>query len=116
MILVLLLGWWVAYKKDFNFSPLFYKILFWGITLPVIANATGWIFTEMGRQPWTVFGIFRIEDSVSKATTTAEVLFTMIGFTVLYGVLLVPTFYLWRKFAIKGTESLEIHESKNSNN
>ena len=116
MLLVLLLGWWIAYKKDFNFSPLFYKILFWGVTLPFVANATGWIFTEMGRQPWTVFGLFRIEDSVSKATTTGEVLFTTIGFTVLYGVLLIPTFYLWRKFAIKGIDAVKATESIHSEN
>lgn len=116
MFLVLLIGWWVAYKKDFNFSPLFYKILLYGVSLPFIANATGWIFTEVGRQPWTVFGVFRIEDSVSKAATAGEVLFTTIGYTVLYGILLIPTVYLWKKIATKGTDALEIHESNHSEN
>ncbi len=116
MFLVLLIGWWVAYKKDFNFSPLFYKILLYGVSLPFIAHATGWIFTEVGRQPWTVFGVFRIEDSVSKAATAGEVLFTTIGYTVLYGILLIPTVYLWKKIATKGTDALEIHESNHSEN
>jgi len=116
MFLVLLIGWWVAYRKDFNFSPLFYKVLLYGVSLPFIANATGWIFTEVGRQPWTVFGLFRIEDSVSKAATAGEVLFTTIGYTVLYGILLIPTVYLWKKFATKGTDALEIHESNHSEN
>jgi cytochrome bd ubiquinol oxidase subunit I len=116
MFLILFIGWWVAYKKDFEFSPLIYKVLLFSISLPFIANSTGWIFTEVGRQPWTVFGLYRIEDSVSKAATAGEVLFTTIGFTLLYGALLIPTIYLWRKFAIKGTDGLEIHESTNTEN
>lgn len=116
MLLVLFLGWWVAYKKDYEFSNLVYKILLFGVSLPFIANATGWIFTEVGRQPWTVFGVFKIEDSVSLSTTFGEVLFTLIGFTVLYGVLLIPTLYLWKKFAIKGIDYLETHESNHSEN
>ena len=116
MFLILLLGGWVAYKKNFEFSPLMYKIFLFGITLPIIANAAGWIFTEVGRQPWTVFGLFRIEDSVSVSTTAGEVLFTMIGFTVLYGVLIIPTVYLWKKFAVKGIDGLDNHESIKSNN
>ena len=116
MFLVLFIGWLVAYKKNFEFSPLFYKVLLWGLSLPFIANATGWIFTEIGRQPWTVFGVFRVEDSVSKATTAGEVLFTMIGFTLLYAALIVPTVYLWKQIAVKGLEGLEIHESVNSEN
>ena len=110
MFFVLILGWWVAYKKNFEFSPLMYKIFLFGFSLPVIANATGWIFTEMGRQPWTVFGVFKIEDSVSKATTAGEVWLTMLGFTILYGILIIPTVYLWKKFAIKGTDNLEAHK------
>jgi cytochrome d ubiquinol oxidase subunit I len=114
MYLLIFLAWWVAFKKDFNFSPLFYKVLLYGVGLPYVANATGWIFTEIGRQPWTVFGVLRIEDSVSIATSAGEVLFSMIGFTLLYAALLIPTIHLWRKFAIEGTDGLEIHESTHS--
>ena len=112
MFLVLLLAWWIAFKKSFEFSPLIYKIILFGVSLPYIANATGWIFTEIGRQPWTVFGLVRIEDSVSKSTTAVEVWISMIGFTLLYAALLVPTFHLWKKFAIEGTDGLDVHEPK----
>lgn len=116
MIFVVLLAWWVAYKKDFRFSPLMYKVLLFGIALPHIANATGWVFTEVGRQPWTVFGVLRIEDSVSKATSAAEVWISMIGFTVIYAALVFPTLYLWKKFARQGTDSLEEHTVTESEN
>ncbi|QDO87284.1 cytochrome ubiquinol oxidase subunit I [Ornithinimicrobium ciconiae] len=57
--------------------------------LPLLANSWGWIFTEMGRQPWVVFGLMGTHTGVSPGTTTAEVATTMIGFTLLYGVLAV---------------------------
>jgi cytochrome d ubiquinol oxidase subunit I len=57
--------------------------------LPLLANSFGWIFTETGRQPWLVFGLLRTASGVSPGTTGAEVLTSLIGFTVLYGALAV---------------------------
>ncbi|WOQ16861.1 cytochrome ubiquinol oxidase subunit I [Raineyella sp. W15-4] len=57
--------------------------------LPLIANSFGWIFTEMGRQPWIVFGLMPTAPAVSVGVPAAQVLVTMIGFTLLYGVLAV---------------------------
>jgi cytochrome d ubiquinol oxidase subunit I len=57
--------------------------------LPLAANSFGWIFTEMGRQPWVVFGLMQTVAGVSPRVPTAEVLTSLIGFTVLYGVLAV---------------------------
>jgi len=57
--------------------------------LPLVANVFGWIFTETGRQPWLVFGLLPTASGVSPSTTSAEVLVSLIGFTLLYGVLAV---------------------------
>src|SRR5690625_4615465 len=57
--------------------------------LPVAANAFGWIFTEMGRQPWLVFGLLPTSAGVSPGTTAGEVATSLIGFSVLYTVLAV---------------------------
>jgi cytochrome d ubiquinol oxidase subunit I len=57
--------------------------------LPLLANSFGWIFTETGRQPWLVFGLLPTASGVSPGTTGAEVLTSLIGFTLLYGVLAV---------------------------
>ena len=32
------------------------------VAMPLLANSFGWIFTEVGRQPWTVFGVFKTAD------------------------------------------------------
>ncbi|MEO6606526.1 MAG: cytochrome ubiquinol oxidase subunit I, partial [Aeromicrobium sp.] len=55
--------------------------------LPLAGNSFGWIFTEMGRQPWAVFGLMPTSAGVSPGTTTAEVLTSLIALTVIYGVL-----------------------------
>jgi len=55
--------------------------------LPLLANSFGWIFTESARQPWSVFGLIKTEDGVSAVVSAGSVLFTMLVFTLLYGVL-----------------------------
>jgi cytochrome d ubiquinol oxidase subunit I len=55
--------------------------------LPLLANSFGWIFTEVGRQPWAVFGLMTTDRAVSPGVSTAEVLTSLIAFTLLYGAL-----------------------------
>jgi cytochrome d ubiquinol oxidase subunit I len=64
---------------------------------PYLANSVGWIFTEVGRQPWSVFGVLQTRDSVSKIVATGEVLTTLIGFTLAYGVLAV----IWARLTVR---------------
>jgi cytochrome d ubiquinol oxidase subunit I len=62
----------------------------WAVPLlPLGANSFGWIFTEMGRQPWAVFGLMTTRSAVSPGVSSAEVLASLVSFTVLYGVLMV---------------------------
>ena len=67
--------------------------------LPLVANSFGWIFTEMGRQPWIVFGLMQTRDGVSPTVGAGSVLTSMITFTVLYGVLAVIEVALLLRFA-----------------
>jgi cytochrome d ubiquinol oxidase subunit I len=69
------------------------------IILPYLANSTGWILTEMGRQPWIVQGLMRIEDAVSPNVDTTMLLISLIGFTLIYGLLMIADIYLLQKFA-----------------
>ena len=55
--------------------------------IPLLAISFGWIFTETARQPWAVFGLIKTADGVSAVVSAGSVLFTMIAFTLLYGVL-----------------------------
>jgi cytochrome d ubiquinol oxidase subunit I len=74
----------------------------WAVALPYLANTTGWLFTEIARQPWIVFGLQKTADAMSPAVSTGMVLFSLVGFTVLYGVLMAADLYLLLKFAKSG--------------
>jgi cytochrome d ubiquinol oxidase subunit I len=77
----------------------------WVIALPYLANTGGWVLTEMGRQPWIVQGLLKVEDAVSPNLTPVDLLISLIGFTLLYGTLAAADFYLMKKYAIAGPEA-----------
>jgi cytochrome d ubiquinol oxidase subunit I len=70
--------------------------------LPYVANSAGWIFTEIGRQPWIVFGLQKTAAAVSPNVTNGEVLFSLVVFALLYGVLMAADLHLLAKFAKQG--------------
>lgn len=53
-------------------SRLYWRLTLWTLAFPLIASSWGWIFTEMGRQPWAVYGVLRTADSVSPASPRAR--------------------------------------------
>ena len=57
--------------------------------LPLAANSFGWIFTEMGRQPWAVFGLMTTANGVSPGVGATEAWISILALTLLYAVLAV---------------------------
>jgi cytochrome d ubiquinol oxidase subunit I len=55
--------------------------------MPVAANSFGWIFTEMGRQPWAVFGVMTTANAVSPGVGAATVLTSLLAYSAVYTVL-----------------------------
>jgi cytochrome d ubiquinol oxidase subunit I len=102
--MILLAGaWlWLHRKGKLLDNRLFLTAALAGIALPYLANSTGWIMTEMGRQPWAVFGLLRVEDGVSPQVAAGWVLITLVGFTLVYAGLAVVDVYLLRRYAIAG--------------
>ncbi|MHB1681459.1 MAG: cytochrome ubiquinol oxidase subunit I [Bacilli bacterium] len=98
MILLALYGLYVSTKERLMNKKWFLKSLIWAISLPYIANTMGWIMTEIGRQPWAVFGLLKTQDGVSPTVSAAWVLTTLIGFSAVYGVLAVVDVFLLVKF------------------
>jgi cytochrome d ubiquinol oxidase subunit I len=75
--------------------------------LPMVANSFGWIFTEMGRQPWVVFGLMPTSAGVSPSTSVAEVATSLAMFTLLYGVLAIIEVKLLLRYVQAGLPELE---------
>jgi cytochrome d ubiquinol oxidase subunit I len=73
--------------------------------LPYIAGQLGWIVAEVGRQPWIVYGVLKTSEGASKAVSSAQVWTSLIGFTLVYGLLAVVDIYLLTTNAKKGPDN-----------
>lgn len=112
LILALGLYGWYASRKDLVADrPFFAKLMLVGISLPFIGNTFGWIMTEIGRQPWVVFGVMQTEDAVSPNVTFYEVLFSFIAFTTLYAILAGISVFLFVRHIKKGVVVEEVETS-----
>ena len=98
MVLVSLVVLYLTKKEQILFAKKLLYALPWLVVIPFIANSCGWIVAEMGRQPWIVVGLQKTADAVSPNLTAGEIWFTMIGFTVLYLLLLITALYLAFRF------------------
>ena len=74
--------------------------------LPLLANSFGWIFTELGRQPWAVFGLMTTDRAVSPGVSAGEVLTSLVVLTALYGVLAVVEVRLLLTYIARGADPL----------
>jgi cytochrome d ubiquinol oxidase subunit I len=85
------------------------KWIVWVIPLPYLANTAGWILTETGRQPWIVHELLKTENAVSPNLGVGTVLISLIGFMLIYAVLMAVDVYLLAKYAKAGPDT-EIQE------
>lgn len=85
--------------------------------LPLFGMSMGWIFTEMARQPWIVFGLMQTSDGVSPTVTSGQVWVSLITFTLLYAVLAVIEFGLLTKaIKIGPPQNVVVHDDAASEN
>ena len=112
-VVVAIAGLWYLRRKRSDVPRKVGTLMLWMLPTPFLANASGWIFTEMGRQPWVVVPNWAdpdgdplrihmlVQDGVSNHTSPI-VWTTLIGCTVLYGALGLEWFYLQRRYVIAG--------------
>jgi cytochrome d ubiquinol oxidase subunit I len=100
-ILLTFVGWFK--RKKLLESPLYLKIMLLAIPLPYMAVQLGWLVTELGRQPWIVYGLVRTADAASPVAAS-QVAISLLGFIVVYGLLGAVGFYLMFQKAKKGPE------------
>ena len=102
MALLAVVGLIVWLRLKFKINSRWWYLLTAAIFLPYLANTTGWLLTELGRQPWVVYGLLKTVDAVSPNVSAGMVLTSLIVFTLLYGVLIVVDVYMLVKFSKAG--------------
>ena len=102
MAALALYGLFMVMGGMFDERPRILRLFLWAIALPYIANTAGWLLAELGRAPWVVYGLMKIEDAISPSVSGGYVLASLILFTLVYGALMVADLYLLIKFARAG--------------
>jgi cytochrome bd ubiquinol oxidase subunit I len=105
-VLLALLGLWSFRRGRSPAGTRFHRLAILGIFLPFAANSAAWIFTEMGRQPWTVYGVMTTAGSVSPGVGGASVAASLIVLTLLYGGLAVVEGWLMLRYARAGAPEI----------
>lgn len=103
-ILIIMSVWAWLKRKDPASSPLLMKLLPWIIPLPYLGIQAGWAMTEVGRQPWIVYGMMRTKDAVSPIALS-QVSISFAAFILVYGILGIAAFWLIIKYARKGPKA-----------
>ncbi|MBG3128346.1 cytochrome ubiquinol oxidase subunit I [Proteus mirabilis] len=106
MILVGVWGTWLRYKKKLYESKAFLRLTFLMAPSGLIAILAGWFTTEVGRQPWVVYGIQRTRDAVS-AHGEMHMSISLLIFLVVYGSVFGVGYAYMLKLIRKGTP--EVH-------
>ncbi|ODA40792.1 cytochrome ubiquinol oxidase subunit I [Desulfosporosinus sp. BG] len=114
LVLIPLLGLYFYKKRSLDKKSWFLKVLLWTIPVPYIANTSGWFMAEVGRQPWIVYGLQKSEAGLSTSVSATSILITLVGFTLIYGILAVADVYLLLKFIKKGPEDTNTEETLKS--
>jgi cytochrome d ubiquinol oxidase subunit I len=66
--------------------------------LPYVANTAGWMTSELGRQPWLIYGLMRTAAGSSNNVSSGNAMFTLLGFMGIYSLLLMlGLFLVWRE-------------------
>ncbi len=84
MLLLVIASWWLRARGRLYGARGFLRLCELASPLGFLAVLAGWITTEVGRQPWTVYGLLRTADSVSPSLTGTDVALSLAGYTVVY--------------------------------
>jgi cytochrome d ubiquinol oxidase subunit I len=83
-------------------------ILMLALPFPFIANTAGWMTTELGRQPWVIYGLMRTADGPSTNVSAGSTTFTLLGFAGLYLLLAVLYFFVTTRIIARGPQAEEV--------
>ncbi|MGH8696189.1 MAG: cytochrome ubiquinol oxidase subunit I, partial [Burkholderiales bacterium] len=102
---------WLAWRKRLFRAPAFLRAATWAIPTGYIAVTAGWITTEVGRQPFVVYGHMRTADAVTPSLTGGDVVVSLAVYVVVYLVVFGAGLYYLVRLVQRGLpESLEGHE------
>lgn len=86
-LIMLLLAWtgtYLSLKRRLERNRALLRCIFWSFPLPFVAILTGWFTAEVGRQPWTIYGLLRTGEAVTPILATRTALVSLVFYCSLY--------------------------------
>ena len=99
VFLVTAVGAFLYWRKRLERARWYFWAAVWTIPLPFIAALAGWVLTEVGRQPWIVYGLLRTSDANSPSVSATWLGISLGTFGVLYAALTLTDIVLLRRYA-----------------
>jgi cytochrome bd ubiquinol oxidase subunit I len=84
MLVMVMASWWLRWRDKLYDNAWYLRACLFMGPLGFIAVLAGWITAEVGRQPWTVYGLMRTADSVPPSLMGSDVLVSLVGYVTVY--------------------------------
>lgn len=104
MLAIVVAGWWQLRRGRLYDSPTFLRMARWSMPLGFVAVLAGWTVTEVGRQPWVVYGLMRTSQALSPSLRTGDVALSITAYVVTYLVIYAGGFLLLRRMVRTGPQ------------
>jgi len=110
MLAVVLVSLWLRVRGQLSTSTWFQRLCMLVSPAGFLAVLAGWTTTEVGRQPWTVYGLLRTSQSVSPSLKGTDVLISFLGYAVVYLVMFPSGAYMMARVVRQGFADRPPHE------
>jgi cytochrome d ubiquinol oxidase subunit I len=84
MLAMVVIGLILLARRRLDRTQWYLRLCEFTICLGFLAVVAGWTTTEVGRQPWTIYGLMRTADSVSPSLTGSNVLLSLLLYAIVY--------------------------------
>lgn len=102
MTALIALSLWLRLRRRLYNTRWFLRICQYTWPLGFLAILAGWVTTEAGRQPWTVYGLLRTADSVTPSLTGMNVLFSLAAYMLVYLIIFPVGIFLMARMVRNG--------------
>jgi cytochrome d ubiquinol oxidase subunit I len=87
MLALTVWAWWLAWRKRLFDSPPFLRAVTWAIPVGYVAVTAGWITTEVGRQPYVVYGHLRTAEATTPFLSSGDVIMSLLAYVAVYALI-----------------------------
>lgn len=112
MLTTVIIGLVLWTRKRLFDKPWYLRLCMLVSPLGFVAVLAGWTTTEVGRQPWVVYGMMRTSEAVTPSLTTSDVAISLATYILSYLIIFGGGFILLRRLVRIGPPEKETHESQ----